>query len=88
MEMHKNEKPEDMFNGYYNLRYFLSHKDNAYQLDIGKLLQCGFESKLRHMIFQLIPFFHFVLLFSKWNLCQGRTAIKPIRNRSWKIHVQ
>ena len=38
--MHQSEqyKPEDMFNGYYNLRYFLSHDENAYQLDIGKSL--------------------------------------------------
>ena len=37
MEMHETEKPEDMFHGYYNLRYFLSNKNNDYQLDIGKL---------------------------------------------------
>ena len=88
MEMHKTEKPEDMFNGYYNLRYFLSHKDNAYQLDIGKLLQCDFEKILKNPKNPGIQPIHCVLLFSKWNLCQGRTAIKPIRNRSWKIHVQ
>ena len=39
MELHEIEKPEDMFYGYYNLRNFLSHTDNAYQLNIGKSLE-------------------------------------------------
>ena len=37
--MHETEKPEDMFYAYYNLRNFLSHTDNAYQLNIGKSLE-------------------------------------------------
>ena len=38
MEMHNTDgyNPTEMFNGYYNLRYFLSHEQNTYQLDIGK----------------------------------------------------
>jgi len=58
MEMHQTEKPEDMFNGYYNLRYFLSHKDNAYQLDIANgifakegLLSSQFETEVGKYMF-------------------------------------
>ena len=37
--MDETENSEDMFYGYYNLRNFLSHTDNAYQLNIGKSLE-------------------------------------------------
>ena len=43
MGMHEAEKPEDMFHGYYNLRNFLTDKENGYQLDIGKSLQWSFK---------------------------------------------
>ena len=61
--MHQTEKPEDMFNGYYNLRYFLSHKDNAYQLDIGKLHELGLRASL-YDFFQIAPSSLFLSLFS------------------------
>jgi len=60
MEMHQSElyKPEDMFNGYYNLRYFLSHDENAYQLDIANgifakegLLTTDFETEVGKYMF-------------------------------------
>jgi len=60
MEMHKTQQyqPEDMFNGYYNLRYFLTHKDNTYQLDIANgifakdgLLSNQFETNVGKYMF-------------------------------------
>ena len=43
IEMHEVDQSEDMFYGYYNLRNFLSHEDNAYQLDIGNSLEWFFK---------------------------------------------